>query len=589
MAVLIVFSAMAFYLLAMTALNASKWQNRFWAEPKAVELDPELYLKESRPIPEYGGVQRIYEIPVTWGLYDRVDIGLWMVHSYVTVFMGNDLIYQNSEPEDWHIGHSPGSYWAFLPVRHIDIGKTMRIMVTPAYKEVQNRAPRIFAGRRDKIVGYRLLDEAAIVCVGLLCIIVGISFFILSVSAGVHIRENRVVFYLGIILFLLGIWKFTDTPSVYAVMLSWNRLLTWLSLLTLMLLVPAISQYLYLLEPRERIYLYANHLFLVLDTVLLALQICNIRDLRQNLLLLEDGIMVFVVFLLEKNLYGLRKNISDWHKWSFIAIGVSAIADLIIYSYGFSSFYLGVTLTVTLFYGVLNGVILLIHAAGRQEELRRKALQLKESRMALMMSQIRPHFIYNTLNAIYVLCAKDAEKARQAIYDFSRYLRINFENMDRTAPVSFGEELEHVRFYLSIEQLRFPDALQVEYDIKSRDFSLPALSLQPIVENAVRHGIRASHERGKIRISSFTEDGMDCVVIEDDGEGFDVAAWEKSLLENDGRDEGGRRHVGLANVRNRIREYGGNLRIESRPEKGTRMIVSMPVAEKDGMSDEKQE
>ncbi|MBO6207153.1 MAG: histidine kinase, partial [Lachnospiraceae bacterium] len=209
----------------------------------------------------------------------------------------------------------------------------------------------------------------------------------------------------------------------------------------------------------------------------------------------------------------------------------------------------------------------------QKEEIQHKNILLRESNMRLMMSQIRPHFIYNTLNAIYVLCGKEPERARKAIYDFSKYLRGNFEQMDRTEPVPFKEELQHVRFYVSIEQLRFPDALNVEYDIQEEDFSIPALTLQPLVENAVRHGIRATNRTGMIHISSFLENGEVCVAVEDDGEGFDVAEWEKNIRENGGEDESGRRHVGLANVRERIRKYGGDLLIESKKGVGTQMIL----------------
>ena len=527
-------------------------------------------------ISSYSGIRWIYDIPVVDWLAERDDLGIWLVHAYADVYINGEQVYACREPKADHIGHSPGCYWIFVPLDDTDIGKTVRIIVTPAYREVADRDPLIYSGRRDVIVGKMLIDEAAIVSVAILCIIGGIIFMILSTSMIRETKEQGIVFYLGLMLLLLGLWKLTDTPSVYAMMLPFDGLLTYGSLIFLMLMIPVLSAYLSHLQPEEKVYGWANKVYLLLDALMLLLQLADVRDLRENLLPMQIGILLFVVVMLEKNIYRLRKHDGFWHKWAFIVIGFSAIGDLMMYMYGFNSFQMGIMLTTILMYGILNGVMLLVRASKRREEMQQKDMQLRESHMRLMMSQIRPHFIYNTLNAIYVLCAKDPERARKAIYDFSKYLRSNFEQMDRSGPVAFKDELQHVRFYLSIEKLRFPDALNVEYDIKEQDFSLPALSLQPLVENAVRHGIRSKQGSGKIRVSSFAENREIYVVVEDDGEGFDVAAWKKNLIENDGEGKDGRRHVGLANVQDRIQEYGGRLLIESRPGKGTQMIICIP-------------
>ncbi len=545
-------------------------------DPKMLQLNTSAFLTSKSEIPSYGGIRYIYDIPVTRLLTERDDLGIWVVHTYVDVYIDGKQIYTCREPRADHIGHSPGCYWVFIPVDKTDEGKTLRIVTIPAYRVVSDRDPVIYTGRRDVISGKMLLDEAAIVSVAILCIIGGIIFMMLSTSQLKETNEQSIVFYMGLMLLLLGLWKFTDTPSIYAMMLPFDGFLTYASLIFLLLMIPVLAAYLRHLQPEERIYGWANKIYLVLDAVLLLMQIADIKDLRENLMIVQVSILVFVVIMLEKNIYRLRKHDGFWHKWAFIVIGISAIGDLMMYMYGFNSFYMGIMLTTILFYGILNGVMMLVQAAKRRAEMAHKDMQLRESHMRLMMSQIRPHFIYNTLNAIYVLCAKDPERARKAIYDFSKYLRGNFEQMDRSEPVSFKDELQHVRFYLSIEQLRFPDALDVEYDIKEQEFSLPALSLQPLVENAVRHGIRAKNGKGQIRISSFEENRECYVVVEDDGEGFDVAAWEKNIIENGGEGNDGRRHVGLANVQERIREYGGRLIIESRIGKGTQMIICIP-------------
>ena len=556
----------------VSLMGSFGWKTNYREDLDLLQLNASAFRTGTIEINRYGGIRKIYDIPITKLLTERDDLGIWLVHSYVEAYINGELIYISREPQADHIGHSPGCYWVFLPINGHDQGKNLRLIVTPAYKEVNEREPVIYTGRRDVIAGNRLLDEAAIVSVALLCIIGGIVFLLLTTSMIRGSQEQSVVFYLGLLLLFLGLWKMADTPAVYAFMMPFSGFLTYITLIVLMMIIPALAAYMYHLLPEERVYFWANRIYLMVDALILLLQIMDIRDLRENLLTVQLGFLLFTVVMLEKSIYSLRKKIS-WHRIAFILIGVGAIADLMIYIYGFNSFYMGITLTATLFYGIMNGVMLLVKAYRQKEEIQHKDIMLRESNMRLMMSQIRPHFIYNTLNAIYVLCGKEPERARKAIYDFSKYLRGNFEQMDRTEPVPFKEELQHVRFYISIEQLRFPDALNVEYDIKEDDFSIPALTLQPLVENAVRHGIRASNRTGKIRISSFMENGEVYVAVEDDGEGFDVAEWEKNIRENGGEDETGRRHVGLANVRERIRKYGGNLIIESKKGSGSQMIL----------------
>lgn len=191
-----------------------------------------------------------------------------------------------------------------------------------------------------------------------------------------------------------------------------------------------------------------------------------------------------------------------------------------------------------------------------------------ERRVQLMLSQIRPHFLYNTLGAIEELCDSDPAAAREATVRFSDYLRGNMEAISAKGLVPFEKELSHTRLYLELEQMRFEDALQVHYDIRCKDFSVPALTLEPIVENAVRHGIRSKPDgRGTVSISTReTEDSFE-VIVEDDGPGFDPASVP----------EGGTDHVGIHNVRTRLKSVcGGELLIDSKQGRGTRAVIRVP-------------
>ena len=123
-----------------------------------------------------------------------------------------------------------------------------------------------------------------------------------------------------------------------------------------------------------------------------------------------------------------------------------------------------------------------------------------------MVSQIRPHFMYNALSSIAILCKLNPETAYDATITFSDYLRGNMDSLKQTAPVPFTQELEHLKKYLYIEKLRFADKLNIEYNIQVTDFVLPLLSVQPLVENAVKHGVGMKKKGGTVTISTRETD-----------------------------------------------------------------------------------
>lgn len=198
-------------------------------------------------------------------------------------------------------------------------------------------------------------------------------------------------------------------------------------------------------------------------------------------------------------------------------------------------------------------------------------------RIRIMTSQIQPHFLYNTLSTIQALCHTDPEKAAGITEDFGAYLRQNLASLNESSLIPFKKELEHTKTYVEIEETRFPN-IHVRYHIQDSDFSLPPLTLQPLVENAIRHGVRI-REEGIINIITRARDNCHEILIWDNGVGFDT-----QTLENE--DES---HIGLRNVRDRVeRMCGGTLTVESRIGEGTsvKIILSSP-SEKIGKGKEK--
>ncbi len=204
-----------------------------------------------------------------------------------------------------------------------------------------------------------------------------------------------------------------------------------------------------------------------------------------------------------------------------------------------------------------------------QAELKRQMeLELMENRIGIMLSQIQPHFLYNSLASIEYLCDIDgAERAASAVQDFSEYLRGNMDSLTQKELITFAQEMQHTNLYLSLEKRRFGDRIETEYDTPVTDFLLPALTLQPIVENAVRHGITKRDEGGTIMVRSFEDKEFWRITVTDNGVGFDVSEKKK--------DE--RTHVGIENVRSRLKAMcDGTLEIISVPGVGTTATISIP-------------
>jgi len=294
------------------------------------------------------------------------------------------------------------------------------------------------------------------------------------------------------------------------------------------------------------------------------------RIILQDALIISD-IATFIwtiltVFILITN----RKNLSIKEMGALLSYVILPTIALVFYLMTINLQFIiySITLSIIIYFASIQ--IELSQQIKQQElELNKKELELAESRIATMTSQIQPHFIYNALAAIRSMIRVSPKLAAETITEFSDYLRSNIDSLSVTKPVSFENELKHVETYLSIEQKRFRNKLKITYDITERNFYLPQLSIQPIVENAVRHGITSRKESGgNITISTHKRDDEIIITITDDGAGFDT---------NQIINEQGRINVGIQNVRTRLMAMvGGTLEVQSEIGIGTTVTIKIP-------------
>ena len=345
-----------------------------------------------------------------------------------------------------------------------------------------------------------------------------------------------------------------------------------------MFLIP-MSFYLYIAgrmkERQKHISLWPVWFNLCVMTMCTFLQLTGILDYIRMLPLIHGVVAVVFgcgVFVMGRELF-LKSGVFDKKEYLFILLFFLAMGVEMVRFYMGQYRLLGIYIRVIfLFYAgsvLLTGILRFYRSVKQNQRLSELLL---ESRIALMVSQIQPHFIYNTLNSIRTLIRLEPEQAYDMVYDFSNYLRAHIDFLGNQKEVSFSVELQHIRSYVNIEQVRFGERIRIEYEIEAIGFYLPALSVQPLVENAIKHGIGKKTCGGTVWIRSFTDPENPAgfvVEVEDDGVGFDVEAWEKQG--SDGHSQG------IQNIQFRVSTISkGTLRIQSRTGWGTKVTMRLP-------------
>lgn len=244
--------------------------------------------------------------------------------------------------------------------------------------------------------------------------------------------------------------------------------------------------------------------------------------------------------------------------FSYMLLPMLAIVMLFFF-YGISL--VNIAISISMIFMFVAAIVEQSHTLAQKEK------EMCDMKIALTLSQISPHFIFNSLSTIRHLCTKNPQLAAETVDEFSTYLRGNIDSLTNDRMIYFEKELKHVQSYLAIEKKRFGDRVNVVYDIAISDFMIPALSLQILVENAVKHGICKKSGGGTVTIRTERLDNNIYITIEDSGVGFDP----EHLPDN------GRTHAGIANVRSRLENMcHGELEIESRIGSGTSVQIRLP-------------
>ena len=276
-------------------------------------------------------------------------------------------------------------------------------------------------------------------------------------------------------------------------------------------------------------------------------------------------LMLIILCILELK----KDNRKRFEMTTYVLIYTAILLDFIGVGYRmyYSGIYFKIAFVIMILIMLLRGAkqVVMDHQASIKNQ--KIKAELENSRITVMLSQIQPHFLYNSLTSVMDLCDSNPKQAKAAIADFADYLRGNLASLKTENLISFGTELEHIEKYLKLEKLRFMDELEIVYDIHSKDFMLPALSVQPLVENAVKHGVGKKIGGGTVTIHTTETENEYIICVTDDGVGF---------TEGEYVDDGGT-HVGIDNIKKRLdMMINAKLEIESKIGEGTKACILIP-------------
>lgn len=527
------------------------------------------------------GIRKEYTFTLDNNIDTGTTLAFYTVHQYVEVWIEEEKVFSIMPSTDKHMIKTVGSNWTMIPVYREDEGKEVRIEITPVYESFRNRQVDFLIGSELAIYKDRLIKDLPQLVLGIMAVFVGVVF---ACVAGYNIRKKKrgkSLFALGIFSVMMGFWRLTDTRFTPFLRKDKPVLLFYVSVTMLMLGMIPLMKWIedYFTKKSRRILNYYCIGVASLCLIQLILQFLGVFDIRENLYVTHVAIGVGVILAIgvviyERIKFPQKAKMPLGNKLPFICFA-GVLADVIAFYIKGNSSGLVYSLFAFLFYIVFMGIATMnnysekeLELAEKERQLAEKDRQLTDRRIASMMSQIRSHFIFNVLTTISTYCKLDPKKADNALVRFSRYLRKNINIIEEEGLIAFDMELEQLEDYIALEQLRFEDRILFEKQIETSSFEIPPLTIQPIVENAIKHGLIEQGKSGTICLHTKRKIGYVEITVTDDGIGFVPEECEKEDS------------VGIRNVRYRLEHMvGGVLTIESAPGEGTRVTITIPTEE----------
>lgn len=550
--------------------NVETKQNRAATDYEVIDdVIYEEILDESAPI----GLVRQFRFTVDSEIEYDTTLIFKFSHQNAEVYLDGEQIYTLNTAPALSIIKTPGINWAMIPLYREDVGKEVLVKLMPVYENYNMHNVKFVIGSKLAVYENQLLRSLPEMLLSLIDIFAGVLLLCVAFYVSVKEKKGESLFALALLAISLGLWNFTQTDFIPLMLHNKTIFVYYISLTMLMISVIPLIKSVRISDDKLSTRMLDEWCMVcgLIIVIQLVLQLLGIADLREMLKITHGMIVISSLVVIISSIVRWRssKKFADAPKNSFIWIlGVGVILDMFIYYTQDNAYGLFFVLITIICYVFIEGIQMFVVYIRQKQILEEKETQLTLSRITTMASQIRSHFVFNILNAISGMCKYDPEKADETIVRFARYLRNNIDIMEDDKPILFADELGRLEDYVVLEQVRFGDHIEFYTDVKFDQFLMPPLILQPIVENAIKHGLTKKQDGGTIVLRTW-EDGENIKIsVEDDGVGFETAELEK---ENS---------VGLKNIRYRLHHLmHGTLDIVSEVDVGTIVTITIPKKE----------
>lgn len=489
----------------------------------------------------------------------------------IRVYVEDELIYEFVMQEEYEILGTPGSTWNEVALSETMSGDKLRIEITSQFAYYHMVLNQFIIATEGECISLYLEEMGIFIAMALVILLLAIISY---VNGNIWKRSEmkRYIINMGDLYFCVALWLLSET-GVWDVFTGRPIFSYVLSMLMLRILPIVFWKFSNASLPRKyklmgvwHVWCWVNLIGTIIAQVCFGISFVSLL-LYNNLLIVTGGIVTIGIYItsfrtLSHTIYKKRMYLLN-----IILIVASTVDVVLFYLLPECTVIMGLmTAAALIVYALIVHVILLNHET--QTDVAKIRIEQEYNRLqsTTLLQQIKAHFIFNTLNAISALCKQDAHAADNAIKLFAKYLRRYMYLINQQNNISIRSELDLVEAYLEIERLRFGERFSFNIKTEYEEFEIPPLTLQPIVENAMNHGLSTQVSKGHIDIEVTREYNVVKIVVVDNGVGFDV-----SILE-------GNESIGLQNIKKRLSLMAdGRIEIKSVKNEGTEVIVYIPL------------
>lgn len=494
----------------------------------------------------------------------------YVEHQEVEVYIDDELMYSLVCPEGMELFGSTGKRWVEVVIPAEANGKTLRLVISSDFKAYQTMPTNIYWLQRGDVQMVQNSNMWGRNIAALTLLVLSILSYV-NASMWKNERLRRYLFGLGDLYLLITLWLCAEL-NILALVFGRISISSMLAMVFIRM-IPIVFYHVSVFADKEQsswmsfvgIFVWANLILALILQFIFGISL--VSQLAGYAIAICIGTGICLVGMLRQFITKpYTRYVKGIYYCSFVLL-LAALGESLCYLFhGSLGQYTGISVSIGgIVYGSLVHIFLVRNESINEVEKRELEAHFKELRKKPLTSQINAHFLGNALNSISAYCKEDPEKADRAVQLLGKYMREYMHLVDTGDDVYVEDELYLVQLYYEIQKTRFGDAIQFEIINEFDDFQLPPLSLQPLVENAVWHGIRSSIEEGVVKIKTMKSNNMGVVIISDNGVGFEMDSAETYM------------GVSLTNVKARILEMGGTMHIHSRTGQGTEVVLRVPL------------